>query len=270
MPGAIAGLWFVKNNRKHKPEFFMRRVGELAIQVAEAGLDMAFFHDGREGTNDIVHAKYEQTSPTGRYWHTAVALDDLPYQAWAQKLDPTCPSKWGKPLPRGSLQEFNKIWLSKIWVCWHMAVEKRSAGLCHTSWIWLDAGLSDAERKRAMQSVKEIGKPAPGAVYMQKYPPGMLKAPAHYFRNRCPVVHKINAKVIWSDRAGFTLLRAAFDECLAKLAMAVGASKEADCECFDEETVLTHMYDQVGPCAELDNPPPELRPIQVIDPNKKA
>lgn len=80
MPGAIAGLWFVKNNRKHKPEFFMRRVGELAIQVAKAGLDMAFFHDGREGTNDIVHAKYKQNSPAGRYWHTAVALDDLPYQ----------------------------------------------------------------------------------------------------------------------------------------------------------------------------------------------
>ena len=34
--------------------------------------------------------------------------------------------------------------------------------------------------------------------------------------------------------------------------------------------VLTHMYDHVGQCAKLETPLPELRPIQVIDPNKKA
>ena len=97
-PGAIAGLWFVKNNRKHKPEFFMRRVGELAIQVAKSGLDMAFFHDGREGTNDIVHAKYEQNHPAGQYWDNTVALDDLPYQVW--------------PVPRLSVYRCVARWFS--------------------------------------------------------------------------------------------------------------------------------------------------------------
>lgn len=99
---------------------------------------------------------------------------------------------------------------------------------------------------------------------MQLYPPGMLKHPTHYFRGRCPVTHTINAKVIWADTAGLGALRKSFDECAGRMLAA------KTCECFDEETVLTHIHNQVAPCTELHAQLPRLNSLQVIDPNKRA
>ena len=50
------------------------------------------------------------------------------------------------------------------------------------------------------------------------------------------------------------MLKEAFDACLHALVEHVG---EGTCSCFDEETVLTHIYQRLAPCKDL----PVKRPV---------
>lgn len=59
------------------------------------------------------------------------------------------------------------------------------------------------------------------------------------------------------------MLKEAFDACLHALVEHVG---EGTCSCFDEETVLTHIYQRLAPCKDL----PVKRPVAKLPPPLRA
>jgi hypothetical protein len=132
-------------------------------------------------------------------------------------------------------------------------------GVGRTQWLWLDAGLEDDQVKRVLNHTRVLQTPKPGAVHMQFYCEEKTLPANEYFAGRCPVKHVLNAKAFWADREGFRALRAAFDQCLDLL---VADIPSGHCTCFDEETVISHVYQGLGPCSTVDTP--EFVPLPVI------
>jgi hypothetical protein len=185
----------------------------------------------------------------------------------------SCPAKYGKRLPDGQLKMLDKIWLSKPSLI-EQALSVEPDPECgidgRTQWLWLDAGLEKDQVLRVMNHTKTLQAPEPGAVHMQFYCKAKMIPDIQYFAGRCPVKHVLNAKAIWTDRKGAKTLRGAFDSCLNRLVArneagtSQGANPTSPCECFDEETVLTHIFQRLEPCTYLPVPIPKFIPMPVI------
>jgi hypothetical protein len=263
---AVIGLWIIKGNAKHRPGFFLKRLATVARAVAAQMWNLTLITDSDAAVTSASDA-YQRHGSGLRLNVRRVALDALPYQAQALKVDAACPTKYGKQIPAGSLQTLDKVWLSKVWALASTAASAQgaSAPACpSSSWAWFDAGLNADEIRRALKSIRaNKSLPNSSEIRLQFYPEGMRKAPTAYFRGRCPVQHTLNAKVIWATVAGIERLLASFNECLGKLV------QDANCTCWDEETVLAHIHQKVAPCDTLGSPAPVFTHIDVYDTNKR-
>eukprot|EP00039_Didymoeca_costata_P012610 m.182610 g.182610 ORF g.182610 m.182610 type:complete len:341 (-) comp15530_c0_seq2:78-1100(-) len=284
-PLIVLGLWILPNNKKHGPKFFISRLSKTLVSLGASQYTTLLFAGGEEHSKGGLSqqratASYISKSRSNSVFvYQHVDVDDLPYKNLAKAAMPTCPTKYGKPIPSGQLQVLNKVWLSKIHLLWNAS---RGAGLngqnCnHNQWLWLDAGLNDKEVSRVLAHVKYKKAPQSGKIHIQHYCEEKSLPEERYFNGLCPIKHKLNAKAIWADGEAIANLLTVFNECLHALAFRVGSffvdplevaanaqHKQSTCVCFDEETVLTHIFLGRAPCAKLNSPTPEFVELPVL------
>lgn len=275
-PLVVIGLWILTGNAKHKPSFFTSRVYNTLKILGSDSKSVVLFAGGEENSKGQLSSEKASTAFAARrrktdnvaaeaaFSYTLAELDDLPYTAQADSVPMDCPAKYGKRLPQGQLRMLDKVWLSKIALV-EQALELEpdkgcpAGGAGRSQWLWLDAGLEKDQVLRILNHTKVLKKPQPGAIHLQFYCEVKMLQAKEYFAGRCPVRHLLNAKAFWGDKQGFQQLRAAFDQCLNLLVADIPSKK---CDCFDEETVMTHIVQGRAPCDTV--PKPTFIPMPVI------
>ena len=265
-PLVVIGLWLIPGNKKHKPSFYTRRLAVAMHRLRAAELPVLLLTDSDEVAADAKRAygaNPNASSPCcgARLAVQQVRRSELPHRAAAGGLPADCPTKWGKSIPAGQFRALATVWLSKFALALGAArgIAGPSCPPPHAI-AWLDAGLSEGELGRAVGLLSGEDAARPGEVLMQHYSalsPKMRLEPRQYFGGRCPISHPLNAKVIWARPAALETLATAFDACLASLGTAGGG---VNCSCYDEETVLAHMYHGRAPCSPSDI---QWRPIEI-------
>lgn len=274
-PLVVIGLWILTGNAKHKPSFFTSRVYNTLKIIGSHSKSVVLFAGGEENSKGKLSSQQANTAFLARrkkknkvteaaFSYKLAELDSLPYKAQADAVPADCPAKYGKKLPKGQLRMLDKVWLSKIaLVDQALQLEPDEGcpanGAGRSQWLWLDAGLEKDQVLRILNHTKVLQRPQPGAIHLQFYCEAKMLQAKEYFAGRCPVRHLLNAKAFWGDRQGFKSLRAAFDQCLNLLVADIASKK---CDCFDEETVMTHIVQGLAPCHIV--PKPTFVPMPVI------
>ena len=162
--GAVVGLWLINGNKKHRPRFYLNRLATVVGRIARQGWNLTLVTNSADAAK-IASAEFTKLSANTAI-QAAAALNvrrmdvaELPYATQASAVDPHCPTKYGKALPRGALQALNRLWLSKVWVLASSsraaaAAAQESGGCKPRSWAWFDAGLNADEVQRATESIE--------------------------------------------------------------------------------------------------------------------
>jgi hypothetical protein len=156
--GTVVGLWIIDGNKKHHPGFYLNRLAIVVRRIARQGWNLTLVTNSADAA-EVASSAFWRNAIIHTAMHVRrMNVSELPYAAQALAVDPRCPTKYGKALPRGALQTLDRLWLSKVWVLASTlraaAAAARESGGCEPrSWAWFDAGLNSDEVQRATQSI---------------------------------------------------------------------------------------------------------------------